>query len=147
MKMLIGHWKWMSHFVGLTMCCLTLGVAQAKGQPAAAPVGTESSGADANVDPYLWLEDVTGERSLNWVRQQNALSTNELQFAAVFEPDYAAACSRSWIPKHRIPYVAKHGRWCYNFWRDQKTTRARCLATNHAAGVQKDRAWTGKLWA
>ena len=29
-------------------------------------------------DPFLWLEEVSGTRSLEWVRKQNALTTNEL---------------------------------------------------------------------
>ena len=30
-------------------------------------------------DPYLWLENVTADKSLDWARAQNALSTKELQ--------------------------------------------------------------------
>jgi prolyl oligopeptidase len=138
MKMLIGYWKWMSHFVGLTACCLALGVA--KGQPAAAPLGTDSSGTDANVDPYLWLEDVTGERSLNWVRQQNAVSTNELQFAPVFEPIRRRLLSIM-DSKERIPYVAKHGRWYYNFWRDQTNPRGIWRRTTLQEFKKTEPAW------
>ena len=29
-------------------------------------------------DPFLWLEDVTGDRALSWVRERNAESTAEL---------------------------------------------------------------------
>ena len=37
-------------------------------------------------DPFLWLEDVAGERALTWVRAQNALSTRELEASPDFEP-------------------------------------------------------------
>ena len=44
----------------------------------------------AGEDPYLWLEDVGGERALTWVRAHNAASTGELEGAADFaEPAQA----------------------------------------------------------
>lgn len=73
-------------------------------------------------DPYLWLEDVTGEKSLTWVRQQNAISTNELESMPGFEPLRKRLLSIL-DSKEKIPYVAKHGKYYYNFWRDQKNVR------------------------
>lgn len=73
-------------------------------------------------DPYLWLEDVTGERALDWARQQNAVSTNELQSRPEFEPMRARLLSIM-DSKDRIPFVTKHGKFVYNFWRDQKNVR------------------------
>jgi prolyl oligopeptidase len=73
-------------------------------------------------DPYLWLEDVTGEKQLNWVRQQNAISTNELEAMPGFEPLRKRLLSIL-DSKEKIPYVAKHGKYYYNFWRDQKNVR------------------------
>jgi prolyl oligopeptidase len=73
-------------------------------------------------DPYLWLEDVSGEKALSWVRQQNAISTNQLEAL----PDFGAIQHRLLLilnSKERIPYVAKHGKFYYNFWRDEKNTR------------------------
>jgi prolyl oligopeptidase len=73
-------------------------------------------------DPYLWLEDVTGERALTWARAQNALSTKELEASPDFEPIRKRLLSIL-DSKERIPYVSKHGAWCYNFWRDEKNVR------------------------
>ncbi len=73
-------------------------------------------------DPYLWLEDVTSERALTWVRSQNAISTKELEAS----PDFAPTRKRLLAildSKERIPFVSKHGAWCYNFWRDEKNVR------------------------
>ena len=43
--------------------------------------------ATDNTDPFLWLEDVQGERALNWVRERNAVSQKELtarpEFASI----------------------------------------------------------------
>jgi len=71
-------------------------------------------------DPHRWLEDVTGERSLAWVRERNAESTRDLTggaggpaFAAVEERIRSILDS-----KERIPAVTKIGDRLYNFWRD-----------------------------
>lgn len=73
-------------------------------------------------DPHRWLEEVQGERQLQWVRAQNAISTRELENAPEFEPvrQRLLAIMDS---KERIPYVSKHGKYYYNFWRDEKNVR------------------------
>jgi prolyl oligopeptidase len=73
-------------------------------------------------DPYLWLEDVTGERALTWVKEQNAQSTRELEASPDFEPIRKRLLAIL-DSKERIPYVAKHGGYYYNFWRDQNNVR------------------------
>ncbi|MFE3290784.1 prolyl oligopeptidase family protein [Rhodococcus sp. NPDC059234] len=73
-------------------------------------------------DPHLWLEDVTGESALAWVREHNdrtiAEFTDTDRFAdledrirAVFDTDA------------RIPYVRRRGAYLYNFWRDSLHVR------------------------
>ena len=39
---------------------------------------SSSHAAPPPADPALWLEEVTGEPALKWVRQQNDLTTGEL---------------------------------------------------------------------
>ncbi|MBE7453899.1 MAG: S9 family peptidase [Kofleriaceae bacterium] len=76
----------------------------------------------ADDDPYLWLEDVTGERALSWVRAQNAVAQAELEA----EPGFAALRDRLlsiYDSKDRIPYVVARGAWLYNFWRDDANPR------------------------
>src|ERR1051325_4457961 len=82
---------------------------------------SSTTAASAN-DPYFWLEEVTGERALTWVKEQNAQSTHELEASPEFEPirQRLLAILDS---KERIPYVAKHGSYYYNFWRDQNNVR------------------------
>jgi prolyl oligopeptidase len=73
-------------------------------------------------DPYLWLEDVTGEKALDWVRAQNSVSTRQLESA----PGFQALQSRLldiFNSRERIPQVTKHGALYYNFWRDDKNPR------------------------
>jgi prolyl oligopeptidase len=73
-------------------------------------------------DPYLWLEDITGERALTWAREQNALSQAELEAVPSFEPTRRRLLAIL-DSKDKIPYVTKHGRHYYNFWRDEKHVR------------------------
>src|SRR5829696_2830024 len=72
-------------------------------------------------DPYLWLEDITGEDALDWVRSHN-------------EPTLAELCGERFEQMQtealevldtdtRIPYVRRRGDWLYNFWRDAENPR------------------------
>ncbi|MBE7418955.1 MAG: S9 family peptidase [Ideonella sp.] len=68
-------------------------------------------------DPYLWLEEVHGERALAWVRERNAQARRELEarpgFAGLRDRIRAVLDSRE-----RIPAVTRRGPWLYNFWQD-----------------------------
>jgi prolyl oligopeptidase len=73
-------------------------------------------------DPYLWLEDVQGERALAWVRERNAHSESLLQS----QPGFAALESslREVLDsRDQIPYVNRRGDWLYNLWRDAANPR------------------------
>src|SRR6266498_1425935 len=91
-------------------------------------------------DPYLWLEDVTGERALAWVRSQNSISTNELQSSPDFEPIRRRLLAIL-DSKEKIPYVTKHGPFCYNFWRDEKNVRGLWRRTTLAEYKKAAPAW------
>jgi prolyl oligopeptidase len=69
-------------------------------------------------DPYLWLEDVTGEKALSWVKEQNADAKKTLEAQAQFAGlrDDIRGILDSNV---RIPYVGKQGEFYYNFWRDK----------------------------
>ena len=43
-------------------------------------------GADDQADPHQWLEDVSGEKALAWVKERNAESTGPLTSGEGFEP-------------------------------------------------------------
>jgi prolyl oligopeptidase len=78
--------------------------------------------ADEPKDPFQWLEDVTGEKALSWVKERNATSTGELTRS----PEFQALNDRLLQildSRDRIPGISKHGKWFYNFWRDEKNKR------------------------
>lgn len=73
-------------------------------------------------DPYLWLEDVTGDRALDWVREHNAKTQAHFDSDPGFvklKDDLLAILDSD----ERIPFVSKHGDFYYNFWRDQQNER------------------------
>src|SRR5690606_9582126 len=84
--------------------------------------------ADGTTDPHAWLEDVTGEKALDWVRERNAAAETELD--AVADPaagatgqggeGLAATLQREILeslnPKDRIPVVTNRGKHLYNLW-------------------------------
>ena len=78
--------------------------------------------AQETKDPNLWLEEVTGEKALAWVKERNAESTAELaksdEFKALDERLLKILDS-----KEKIPFIAKHGELYYNFWRDAQHKR------------------------
>ncbi|SFD20753.1 prolyl oligopeptidase family serine peptidase [Massilia yuzhufengensis] len=68
-------------------------------------------------DPYLWLEEVEGERALAWVAGQNALAEGELEASPGF--DALRTRLRGILDSTaKIPYAGCHGGLLYNFWRD-----------------------------
>ena len=76
----------------------------------------------ANMDPYLWLEEVQGDKALAWVRERNAVSTALLQAQPLFE-DNRAKVLDVLNNRDQIPRVTRRGDYLYNFWRDAKNPR------------------------
>ncbi len=77
---------------------------------------------DTHQDPYLWLEDVLGDRALAWVRERNAATEQQLQAAPGFEALRDSLREVLDSPA-QIPYVARRGDHLYNFWRDAANPR------------------------
>ena len=107
---------------GLAFLLLLTGLACAAGAEPGPAEASPPASVQAPEDPYLWLEDVTNETALAWVKQQNALSTRELEASPDFEPIRQRLLTIL-DSKEKIPYVAKQGAYYYNFWRDEKNVR------------------------
>jgi prolyl oligopeptidase len=94
--------------------------------PAAAPLLAQEATAFAQsdaTDPYLWLEEVEGERALAWVEEQNTASLGTLQGDPRYQPLHDAALaileSRDRIP---APGFLNSG-LISNFWQDATNVR------------------------
>ena len=91
---------------------------------AAVKVDAESKPAPAATpdDPYLWLEDTHGERAMDWVKAQNAIT--EKQFAASADFDKTRGEILEVLDSDaRIPYPNRMGGYLYNFWQDKAHPR------------------------
>ncbi|WP_067644335.1 prolyl oligopeptidase family serine peptidase [Dokdonella koreensis] len=98
---------------------LSIGLLLSTSLMAQAPAPAPSQDGD---DPYLWLEDVGGDKALDWVKARNAESTAALADSKAFEQ------TRERILEvldsdARIPGVVKMGAYYYNFWRDKTHQR------------------------
>ncbi len=73
-------------------------------------------------DEYAWLEDVGGEKSLDWVRGKNALSEAEIASTAQFK-QLEGGIRAMLDSDAKIPGVQKIGDYYYNFWKDRNNER------------------------
>ncbi len=74
-----------------------------------------------NDDPYLWLEDVTADIALDWVRARNEPTIAE--FGDADFDEMRAEALEVLDTDARIPYVRRRGEYLYNFWRDAANPR------------------------
>jgi prolyl oligopeptidase len=89
---------------------------------AAATVGFSGVKAATDADPYLWLEDVSSPKALQWVEAHNAKSTAILQADPRYQRFYQQALDIAQA-KDRIPVGSFIGGKIYNFWQDQDHVR------------------------
>ncbi len=72
-------------------------------------------------DPHLWLEDISGEAALDWVRAHNEPTLEEFcddEFESLRTEALEVLDTDA-----RIPYVRRRGELLYNFWRDGSNPR------------------------
>ncbi|MBF5042972.1 S9 family peptidase [Aggregicoccus sp. 17bor-14] len=82
----------------------------------------EAAGEATQEDPFLWLEDVHGERALAWVKAQNARTLKVLEGDPRFEPFRAQALALL-TATDRIPAPDFRAGGVDNFWQDQQNPR------------------------
>ncbi len=90
-------------------------------------------------DPYLWLEDITGDDALNWVREHNAPTLGDLvddRFEQMRSEALEVLDTDS-----RIPYVRRRGDYLYNFWRDATNPRGLWRRTTLESYRSEEPAW------
>lgn len=91
-------------------------------------------------DPYLWLEEVEGERALTWVREQNARSLAQLEgdprYAQLHTDALAIANNRDRLPTGEV----REG-YYYNFWQDETHVRGIWRRSPLAAYAQNAPRW------
>ncbi|MET0340643.1 MAG: prolyl oligopeptidase family serine peptidase [Polyangiales bacterium] len=107
----------------------------------AAPPGPASALAarTSDEDPYLWLEDVTGERALSWVRERNTAAKAALESDA--QQKLEARLRAIYDSDQRLPFVTKRGDALYNFWQDATHVRGLLRRTTLGEYRKKEPVW------
>jgi len=85
-------------------------------------------------DPWIWLEEVEGERAMDWVLERNAETRAELEA----QPSYRAAYDETLeilTSTDRIAFPSIQGDWLYNFWTDG----------DHPRGIFRRTTWDDYL--
>ncbi len=77
--------------------------------------------SDTN-DKYVWLEDATGPRSMEWVKAENAKTAAVLESDPHYKPYLADAVAAEEDPR-RLPTPNLRGDEVYNLWRDKDHPR------------------------
>ena len=101
--------------------CTRLGAALAGVLLAALCATARGAGADAG-DPYIWLEDVDGERAMHWVRAENQKTLGVLEKDPRFATLHAQALALA-EASDRLPTPVFIGGEVYNFWQDADHVR------------------------
>lgn len=84
-------------------------------------VGGCSKGTEVE-DPYLWLEEVEGEKALAWVDEQNQQSVSYLEGLPTYGPLYERNLE-IYNSDQRVAYPSLLGDYVYNYWKDADNVR------------------------
>ncbi|RUW97705.1 S9 family peptidase, partial [Mesorhizobium sp. M8A.F.Ca.ET.023.01.1.1] len=90
-------------------------------------------------DPYVWLEDVEGERALAWAAGQSARTLKHFG-GTQFERD-RAALTAIFDNRDNLPLIARRSQYLYNYWRDDGNPRGLWRRTTLAAYMKADPQW------
>ncbi|MBI4351325.1 MAG: S9 family peptidase [Elusimicrobia bacterium] len=110
-----------------------------KTAPAAPPAP-----AAAAADPYLWLEEVNGEKAIAWARARNKETLDELQA----DPRYQVFYDKTLEvldDNDRIPHVAMRGDSVYNFWQGADQIKGLWRRAPLAEYLARSPAWEAVL--
>ena len=95
----------------------------ASSAPPAAPTPASGFASSEATDPYVWLEEVEGERAMAWVREHNARSLGVLQGDPRYETLHQEALAIVQA-QDRIPSPGfTHDGHIDNFWQDAQHVR------------------------
>ena len=107
--------------------------------PYRVPLSCRGGREEAATDPYIWLEDIDGQRSMDWVNAKNAATVAELSETPLYQPLYTRI-KQILDSKDRIAYPSIVGDRIYNFWQDADHQRGiwrRTTDSDYLAGNPK----------
>ena len=104
---------------------------------------TGGPSADPSAQPadrYSWLEDVSGTRSMDWVKAENARTDAVLKADPEYGPNFQAALAVAEDP-HRLPVPELLAGELYNSWRDANNPRGLLRKTSVADYLSANPHW------
>ena len=94
----------------------------------------------SNLDPYLWLEEVEGKKSLAWVEEQNEETFTRYTKSNAFKEKYERI-KKELNDDERIPSAYYQNGEMYNFWRDEKNVRGVWRKTSFKSYLKDEPIW------
>jgi prolyl oligopeptidase len=91
-------------------------------------------------DPYIWLEDVEGDRAMEWVEARNALTVDRLSSHPVYQPIFDRALEIL-DSDDRIAFPSILGGQLYNFWQDSGNPRGIWRRTSWDSYLTGEPVW------
>ncbi|HEU0014261.1 MAG TPA: prolyl oligopeptidase family serine peptidase [Longimicrobium sp.] len=113
--------------LGLLLLGLTLPAAPARAQ-------------QEQEDPFLWLEEVEGQRALQWVEARNRATIAELEAHPAYQPIYQRTL-HILNNRDRIAFPSILGDRLYNFWQDERNPRGVWRRTTWESYLGGSPAW------
>ncbi len=99
------------------------------------------SGVDEEVtDPYLWLEEVTGEAALDFARAHNEVVVERFASSDRFT-ELQRRILDMLDTDTKIAYPGRRGQWLYNYWRDAEHPRGLWRRTTFDEYATDDPDW------
>ncbi|MCP4045258.1 MAG: S9 family peptidase, partial [Gammaproteobacteria bacterium] len=92
------------------------------------------------MDPHIWLEDVEGEKALEWAEARNVESLAILQNLPEYQPLYDKNLA-VYDSQDSIAYPKIRGSFLYNFWRDAENERGLWRRTTVEEYSKDDPSW------
>ena len=98
----------------------------------------------SDLDPYLWLEEVEGKKSLAWVEEQNEETFTRYTETNAFKEKYERI-KKELNDDERIPSAYYQNGEMYNFWRDEKNVRGVWRKTSFKSYLKDEPIWENIL--
>lgn len=124
--------------IGVAMAVLAACAPQKEMRVTDTATGKASAAFDS--EAHLYLEEVEGEKALDWVRAQNERSLAVLMGDPRYQGYYDAALAIA-TSKERIPYGSVRGGQVYNFWQDETHERGIWRRTPLESYGKPDAVW------
>jgi len=124
----------------LTIAGTSLVMAAAEVAPASSNAQASTAAPADAADPFMWLEDVNGDRAMNWVKAENEKTLGVLEqdprFADMFKQALAISEAHD-----RIAYPGFRRQQIFNFWQDADHVRGLWRETTLADYRQSEPKW------